>query len=111
MRHFQLFAEQTRRQVGQEAEQCARLQHAGARHVGDHDAGLAHNVDQAGNAEMRGSVEFERIKEIGIDPPQQHVEALQARDGANMDAVAADGEVVAFDQHEAEIARKRGVSK
>ena len=47
--------------------------------------------------------------EIGIDPAQQHVEPLQPGDGADMDAVAADGEIVALDQQEAEIARQRGV--
>ena len=109
VRHLQIFAEQTPRQTRQEAEQRARLQHAGARHVGDHDAVLPDHVDQAGHAELRGGVEFERIEEIGIDPAQQHVEPLQPGDGADMDAVAADREVVALDQEEAEIARQRGV--
>ena len=58
---------------------------------------------------MRGGVEFQWIEEIGIDPAQQHIEPLQAGDGADMDAVAADGEIVALDQEEAEIARQRGV--
>ena len=109
VRHLQIFAEQAPAEARQEAQQRPRLQHAGARHVGDHDAVLAQHVDQAGHAEMRGRVEFERIEEIGIDPAQQHVEPLQAGDGADMDAVAADGEVVALDQQEAEIARERRV--
>ncbi len=58
---------------------------------------------------MRRRIEFERIEKIGIDPAQQHVEPLQAGDGADMDAVAADGEIVALDQQKAEIARKRRV--
>ena len=58
---------------------------------------------------MRRRIELERIEEIGIDPAQQHVEPLQACDGADMDAVAADGEIVALDQQKAEIARQRGV--
>ena len=109
MRHLQVFAEQTPAQARQEAQQRARLHHAGARHVGDDDAVLAQHVDQAGHAELRGGVQFERIERIGIDPAQQHVEPLQAGDGADMDAVAADGEIVALDQQEAEIARQRGV--
>ena len=107
MRHLQIFAEQTPAEAGQEAEQRARLQHARARHVGDDDAVLAEHVDQAGHAEMRGGVEFQRIEKIGIDPAQQHVEPLQAGDGADMDAVAADREIVALDQQKAEIARQR----
>ena len=109
MRHLQILAEQAPAQARQEAEQRPRLQHAGARHVGDDDAVLAQHVDQAGHAEMRGRIELERIEEIGIDPAQQHVEPLQAGDGADMNAVAADGEIVALDQQEAEIARQRGV--
>ena len=58
---------------------------------------------------MRGRIELQRIEKIGIDPAQQHVEPLQAGDGADMDAVAADGEIVALDQQKAEIARKRRV--
>ena len=109
MRHLQIFAEQTPAQARQEAEQRPRLQHARARHVGDDDAVLAQHVDQAGHAELRGGIELERIEEIGIDPAQQHVEPLQAGDGADVNAVAADGEIVALDQKKAEIARERGV--
>ena len=58
---------------------------------------------------MRGRIEFQRIEKIGIDPAQQHVEPLQAGDGADMNAVAADGEIVALDQQKAEIARQRRV--
>ncbi len=109
IRHLQIFAEQTPAQAGQEAEQRPRLHHARARHVGDDDAVLAQHVDQAGHAELRGGIELQRIEKIGIDPAQQHVEPLQAGDGADMNAVAADGEIVALDQQEAEIARQRGV--
>ena len=109
MRHDQGLAEQPPAQARQEPEQRPRLQYAGARHVGDDDAVLAQHVDQAGHAEMRRRIEFQRIEEIGIDPAQQHVEPLQPRDGADMNAVAADGEIVALDQQEAEIARQRGV--
>ena len=62
-----------------------------------------------GHAELRGGIELQRIERIGIDPAQQHVEPLQAGDGADMNAVAADGEIVALDQQESEIARQRGV--
>ena len=109
MRHDQILAEQPPAQARQETEQRPRLQYAGARHVGDDDAVLAQHVDQAGHAEMRRRIELQRIEEIGIDPAQQHVEPLQPGDGADMDAVAADGEIVALDQQEAEIARQRGV--
>ena len=63
--------------------------------------------EQAGHAEMRRRIEFQRIEKIGIDPAQQHVEPLQTGNGADMDAVAADGEIVALDQQEPEVARQR----
>ena len=62
-----------------------------------------------GTPRCERGIEFERIEEIGVDPPQQHVEPLQPGDGADVDAVARDREVVALDQQEAEIARQRGV--
>ena len=58
---------------------------------------------------MRRRIKLQRIEEIRIDPAQQHVEPLQPCNGADMNAIAADGEIVALDQQEAEIARQRGV--
>ena len=109
VRHDRILTEQPPAQARQKPEQRPRLQYAGARHVGDDDAVLAQHVDQAGHAEMRRRIEFERIEKIRIDPAQQHVEPLQAGNGADVDAVAADGEVVALDQEKAEIARQGGV--
>jgi hypothetical protein len=98
VRHLQVLAEETAAQARQKAEQRPRLHHAGARHVGDHDAILPDDIDQAGHAELRGRIELERIEKIGIDPSQQHVEPLQPGDGADMNAVATDGEIVALHQ-------------
>ena len=109
VRHLEVLAQKALAQAWQEAEQRPRLQHAGTRHVGDHDAVLAQHVDQARHAEMRGGIKFQRIEKVGIDPAQQHIEPLQPGDGADMDAVAADGEIVALDQQEAEITRDRGM--
>ena len=54
-------------------------------------------------------VEFERIGEIAVDAPPDHVGALEAGDGAHMDLAVAHGEVAAFDQNEAEIAGEIGL--
>jgi hypothetical protein len=109
MRHLQVFAEEAPAQAGQKAQQRARLQHAGARHVGDDHAILSEDIDQAGHPELRGRVELQWIERIGIDPAEQHVEPLQTGNGADMNAVAADGEIVALDQQKSEIARQRSV--
>jgi hypothetical protein len=109
MRHPQILGEEAPAEAREESQQRPRLQHARTRHVGDDDTVLAQHVDQPGHAELRGSVELQRIERIGIHPAQQHIEPLQAGDGADMNAVAADGEVVALDQQESEIARQRGM--
>ena len=109
MRHLQILSEETPRQARQEAEQRPRLHHARARHVGDHDAIFAQHVDQPGHAEMRGGIELERIERIGIDAAEQHVEPLETGNGADVDTVVADGEIVTLDQEEPEIARQRRV--
>jgi len=64
MRHLQIFAEETPAQAGQEAQQRPRLHYARTRHVGDHDAVLAEHIDQAGHAELRGSIQLQRIERI-----------------------------------------------
>ena len=76
-------------------------------HVGDDDAFLAKYVNHPGSAKMRGGIELERIEKIGVNAAQQHIETLQAGDGADVDAVAGNGKVVAFDQEETEISCQR----
>ena len=107
MRHLQLFAEQAAAERRQEAEQRARLQHAGARHVGDDDAALRSTSTRPGTPRCEEALSSSGSSEVGIDAAQEHVEPLQAGDGADVDAAVADGEVVALDQQEAEIARQR----
>ena len=87
----------------------ARLDHAGAERIGDHDGAVAHRLHQPGHAEARTRVQLERIGEVGIEPAQQHFGALEAGHGADEDAVVAHRQVLAFDQQEAEIAREIGV--
>ena len=70
---------------------------------------LATAIDQTRNAKHRARIEFQRIEEIGVHTSQQHIEALQARDGADMKPVIAHREIVAFHQQKAEVARQRRV--
>jgi hypothetical protein len=91
------------------AEQRAGFDEARARHIGDDDFARADRFHQAGHAELRGGVEFERIAPVGVDAAQKRVGALEAGDGAHMHLVVAHDEVAAFDQQEAEIAREIGL--
>src|SRR6516165_11849116 len=47
--------------------------------------------------------------EVGVEPPHQHFGALEAGHCADEDAILADGQILAFDQQEAQIAREIGV--
>ena len=87
----------------------ARLDQTGAERIDDDDLVVAHGLDKPGDAEAGGSVEFERIGEIGIDPAQQHFGAPQPRDGADKDAVIPYDQILAVHQKKPEIARQIGV--
>ena len=109
IRQRQFAAEHRRRERRQEAQHGARFDHAGAERIGDHHGAVADRLHQTGHAQPRAGAQLQRIGEIGIETAQQHLGALQARHGADEDAVVADGQVFAFDQKKAEIAREIGV--
>ena len=54
-------------------------------------------------------LQFERIGEGGVHAPPQHADRLQAGDGAHHQPAVGDGQVLAFEQHDAEIAGDIGV--
>ena len=71
---------------------------------------VAQRLDQAGHAEARGGVELERIERSRNRPGASSTSsALQAGDGADVEAAVADREIVALDQQEAEIAGESGL--
>ena len=109
VRDREIGAEHDRRQRRQERQHRARLDQAGAERIDDDDLAVAHGLQQPRRAEAGGGIELERIGKIGIDPPQQHLGALQAGNGADEDAVVAHAQILAFDQQEPEIAREIGV--
>src|SRR5262249_54722638 len=62
-----------------------------------------------GTPSSRTRVKLERIGEAGVQPPHQYFGALEAGHRADEDAIVAHGQILAFDQQEAEIARKISV--
>ena len=99
----QLLAQQAPRQRRQKAHDRARLDEAGAGHVGDRERALADRLEQTGRAELRGGVQLQRIAPVGVDPPPQHIGALQAGDGAHIELAVIGHEVFALDQQQPEI--------
>ena len=77
MRHLQIFAEEALRSGWAGNQQRPRLHHAGARHIGDHDAVLAarRRSGRARRAARRRRAPADRAN--WIDPAQQHVEPLR----------------------------------
>ena len=74
-----------------------------AHRVGDHHVARAGRVDQAGDAEHRVGVELQRVEELVVDPPVDHVHPLVALRGAHVDEVVAAEQVAALDQLDAHL--------
>ena len=70
---------------------------------------FAQGIDEARHAKPRMGVEFERIGEIAVDAPPDHIGALQPGNGADMDFAVAHRQIAAFDQKQAEIAGEIGL--
>ncbi len=83
--------------------------HPVAHRVGDHDTALAGGVEHAGDAQHRVRVELQRIQELVVDPPVDHVDLLLALGGAHVDRVVPAEQVPALDQLDAHLAGQQRV--
>jgi hypothetical protein len=77
--------------------------HAVAHRVRDHDVARPRGVDQAADTEHPLGAELERVEELVVDPPVDHVDALVALRGAHVDEVVAAEQVAALDQLDAHL--------
>ena len=82
---------------------------AGARRVRERDVAGAVGVHQARDAERAVAPEGERVEEVVVDAPVDHVDALAALGGAHEHVIVLDHQVAALDQRDAHLAR-RGTS-
>ena len=89
---------------GQELRERGRLEHGHAERVRHEHVARAPGLHQAGHAERRVRAQLERIAEVVVQPPQDGVDALEAGQRLEIDAVLAHGEVAALDEGEAEVA-------
>ena len=106
-RQQQLFAEELAAQLGQIAEQRARLEHAGAERIGEQHVAAPRAVGEAGDAERGVGAQLERVAVVVVLAANDGVHALEAADRLEPDAVVAHGEVASFHQREAEVARQQ----
>ena len=103
---MQRFAGQTQRERGQECRESGRFHHADTGRVRHHDIARRHRIDQPRDPDLGMRIERQRIEQAGIESPPQPVDALHARDRADIDLIVAHREVRALDQQEPQIARQ-----
>ncbi|MCY1360487.1 hypothetical protein D9M69_471170 [compost metagenome] len=85
------------------------VRHASADRIADgHVAGTV-DRQQAGRAERGIVPEHQRIEEVVVDAPVDHVDALRPLRGAHEQVVVLDEQVAAFDQLHAHLLRQEGV--
>ena len=108
-RQLQRLAEQLAAEARQVAEQRARLEHARAERVGEQDVAAPRAIGQAGDAERGIGAQLERIAVVVVLSAHDRMDALQAVDRLQPDAVVAHRQVVALDEREAEVAREQRV--
>ncbi len=82
---------------------------AGADRVGERDPPGAVGGEQARHAEHRVGAERQRIEEVVVDAPVDHVHALRAVRRAHVDGVVLDEQVLPLDQLDAHLLREERV--
>ena len=85
------------------------VRHAGARRVGQRDVARPIGVDQPGNTEEAVAPEGQRVEELVVHPPVDHVHALAAARRAHEDVVVLDDEVRALHEQDAHLPRQERV--
>ena len=81
----------------------------GADGVGQRHVARPIGVQQARHAQVRVGTERQRVQEVVVDAPVDHVDAAQARRGPHVHDVVVDEQVAAFDERHAHLARQEGV--
>ena len=76
------------------------------RRVREQHVARAHRLQQPRHAEHRIGPQFERIEPCIVDAPQDAVHRLESAQRLQEHAVVARGQVAAFDEREAEVARE-----
>mmetsp|Transcript_3883 Transcript_3883/g.13736 ORF Transcript_3883/g.13736 Transcript_3883/m.13736 type:complete len:703 (-) Transcript_3883:3695-5803(-) len=108
-RQLQRLAEQPFGHAGPEGGEAGAFQPARTRRVGHDDLAGPHRLQQPRHTEDGVGLQFERVQPGVVHPAQQHMHALQAGQGLQIDLVGAHGQVGALDQRDAEVARQEGL--
>jgi len=79
--------------------------------VGQQQVARPHRLHQPGHAQGGVGPQLQRVEPLVVQPFDEHVHRLQPMQGFEVQALVAHGEVVAFDQVQAQVARQVGVFK
>lgn len=102
----QRLVEQGLREARQEAENAGRFEKARARQVREQHVARAHRLHQPRHAEQRIRAQLERIEPFVVDAPQDSMHRFEPAQRLQIDALVARGQVAAFDEREAQVARE-----
>ncbi len=103
-RQHQVLATQPARKSWQEGQERPRFHDARAERVDHRDRALPNRLRQPRRADARTAVELQRIGKGRIEAAPYNADRLQPGDGANHQPAVGDREVLALEQHDAEIA-------
>ena len=82
---------------------------AGADGVANVDMAGAVNVEQTGTAQRGGGSECQRVEEVIVHTPVNHIDAARPLRGAHVDEAVTHKQVLAFHQFHAHLLRQEGV--
>ncbi|MNK66157.1 hypothetical protein D3C87_854710 [compost metagenome] len=106
---LQFLAQNVAADARHEGEQRPRFENAAAKCVDDGQRFIAQRLHHARRADMGLLVEFQRIGIGSVQTPPENADGFEPRHGSDHDAAVDDGEVLALQQHEAEITGDIGV--
>ena len=109
--HGQRLAQQMLAERRQKAEQGRGFEEGRTRCIGHQHIAGANHLQQAGHAQRGVGAQFQRVKELVVEPLEQTVHGLQPLQGLEVEPVVAHHQVAAFNQRQAEVARQVGVFK
>src|SRR4030095_14849572 len=89
-----------------EGHQCRGLHETAAKRVVDHNGTAPRGIDESGHAEKRIAAQLQRITEVIIQPPQNHIDWTQSAERLHEDAPVEHSEVCPFDEWESPLPRQ-----
>ena len=105
----QVLSQQHLGQPGQEGRQTCVFEYAAAERIGDRHAPVPHRLKQAGDAQHRLGLQFQRVATDVVHPPQHDADGLQSADRLEPHTALTDCDVIGLHQRIIQIMGQIGV--